>query len=324
MLFGFAGSFSKVEIFTDPGIYDGFNAKFEDWWTKMKVWLDQKLADGNTWFHNWNMLVKEIEGLFHPQLQVNWVKNKISWFSQGDLDIDTFITKWQSLYHQSKINATIGIWLLENKVSPHIYFKLFHTNACKATINETLMEIRKITKTFEAYTLFSHDMTGEPFDKPNIKKCFGKRAEVEDPQGADDAQINAFRLKKPNVKMMKYFNYGESSHKAKKCQKLKNKCPECHFLGGSHKKDCWRSTTQGSSACSANSSLPTTFWDSYDPSHIIRGMDYEQIKAYFFDLKDTQDWSNGKEKGLANWLIWIVSSHYHHIALFCPSLLKVA
>lgn len=133
------------------------------------------------------MLVREIEGLFHPQLQVVWVKNGISQFNQRDLDINTFITKWQSLYHQSKINAAMGIWLLENKVLPHICFKLFHTNACKSTVNETLMEIQKITKAFEAYVLFSHRLAGEPADKPNTKKHFRRRVGVEDPQGADKA-----------------------------------------------------------------------------------------------------------------------------------------
>ena len=66
-----------------------------------------------------------------------------------------FITKWQSLYHQSKINAIMGVWLLKNKVSPCMHFKLFCTNAQKTTINETLTEIRKIPKAFEVYALFS-------------------------------------------------------------------------------------------------------------------------------------------------------------------------
>lgn len=34
------GFSSRVEIFTDPGTYDRSKAKFEDWWTKMKAWLD--------------------------------------------------------------------------------------------------------------------------------------------------------------------------------------------------------------------------------------------------------------------------------------------
>ena len=37
---GLAGSSSKVKIFTDSGTYDSSKAKFEDWWTKMKTWLN--------------------------------------------------------------------------------------------------------------------------------------------------------------------------------------------------------------------------------------------------------------------------------------------
>ena len=109
-----ASSSSEVEIFMDPDTYDDSKAKFEDWWTKMKAWLDcnpkqfaridadgdkiincknctysilsylhspkgshfaevelQKLADGDIQLYNWKTLVKEVEGLFHPQLQVD-------------------------------------------------------------------------------------------------------------------------------------------------------------------------------------------------------------------------------------------------------------
>ena len=31
---------SKVEIFQDPGSYDGSASKFEEWWTKMNAWLE--------------------------------------------------------------------------------------------------------------------------------------------------------------------------------------------------------------------------------------------------------------------------------------------
>ena len=35
-----AGSTAKVEIFQDPGSYDGSVAKFEEWWMKMNAWLE--------------------------------------------------------------------------------------------------------------------------------------------------------------------------------------------------------------------------------------------------------------------------------------------
>ena len=31
---------SKVEIFQDPGSYDGSASKFKEWWTKLNTWLD--------------------------------------------------------------------------------------------------------------------------------------------------------------------------------------------------------------------------------------------------------------------------------------------
>ena len=55
------------------------------------------------------------------------------------------------------------------------HFKLFCTNAHKITINKILMKIRKITKVFEAYALFSQGVLGESLDKPNMKKCFGHK-----------------------------------------------------------------------------------------------------------------------------------------------------
>ena len=31
---------SKVEIFQDPGSYDGSASKFKEWWMKLNAWLD--------------------------------------------------------------------------------------------------------------------------------------------------------------------------------------------------------------------------------------------------------------------------------------------
>ena len=34
------GGSGKIEIFSDPGPYDGFKAKFEEWWMKARAWMD--------------------------------------------------------------------------------------------------------------------------------------------------------------------------------------------------------------------------------------------------------------------------------------------
>ncbi|RTR35484.1 hypothetical protein EKG38_24685 [Shewanella canadensis] len=33
------GYSKKIEVFNDPGEYDGSKAKFEEWWAKMRAWL---------------------------------------------------------------------------------------------------------------------------------------------------------------------------------------------------------------------------------------------------------------------------------------------
>ena len=37
---GSSGRTSKVEIFQDPGSYDGSASKFKEWWTNVNAWLD--------------------------------------------------------------------------------------------------------------------------------------------------------------------------------------------------------------------------------------------------------------------------------------------
>ena len=77
------------------------------------------------------------------------------------------------------------------------------------------MEISKIAKAFEAYALFIWGAAKELAKKPNMKKHFGRRVEIEEPQGADNIQINIFGSKKPNAKAMKCFNCRGSGHGAK-------------------------------------------------------------------------------------------------------------
>ena len=67
-LYGWAGvsgggggsSGSKVEIFQDPGSYDGSASKFEEWWTKLNAWLDCHLKQ---------FLEKDLQGHEVPALK---------------------------------------------------------------------------------------------------------------------------------------------------------------------------------------------------------------------------------------------------------------
>ena len=103
------------------------------------------------------------------------------------------------------------------------------------------------------------------------------------------------------------FNCGGIGYCAKNCRKSKVKCSDCHFLGDDHK-ECKHSNTWGVCATNfqqeaamswGNSSSPKEKpRNNADPFVAVRGMLYNTIKVYFYDMKTLKD--KGKEK--ANWM----------------------
>ena len=113
-----------------------------------------------------------------------------------------------------------------------------------------------MAKVFKAYALFSYSTVGKSSDKPNTKKHFSRKVEMEASQGVDDIQINIFESKKPNAKVIKCFNCDGSRHGIKKCCKLKNECLNCQFLRDFHKKKCQKNATLGTLAQTTYPSPP--------------------------------------------------------------------
>ena len=102
------------------------------------------------------------------------------------------------------------------------------------------------------------------------------------------------------------FNCGGIGHCAKDCRKPKVECLDCHFLGGGHKKECRRSNTRGVHATNSTNEAAMSWGDSSspkekprnnaDPFAAVRGMSYDAMTAYFYDMKTSED----KEKGKVN------------------------
>ena len=114
----------KVEIFNDPGEYDGSKVKFEEWWAKMQAWLTvnqhailtglqdavsavlsqlkgpkagpftqvrlTQVAQGT---YMWNRLVSDVEGLFCTTNKKDWARKELCKLKQGKLATDDFIVK---------------------------------------------------------------------------------------------------------------------------------------------------------------------------------------------------------------------------------------
>ena len=157
---GGGGSPSKVEIFQDPGSYDGMPSKFEEWWTKMNMWLKchpKQFAKKNQmgfdvpelrlWMYAvlsrlkgtkgahyakmelqkiadvpaWPLFVVEIEGLFRPMLQQDWAWQQLKKLKQTDnMSTVTFIAEFMTLKYYSKTEDSAAVSILKDNVHPCI------------------------------------------------------------------------------------------------------------------------------------------------------------------------------------------------------------
>ena len=101
--------------------------------------------------------------------------------------------------------------------------------------------------------------------------------------------------KTPLPRSNKCFNCGEEGHSIKDCRKPKNPCGECKFHGGGHRCDCSKYVARVRSSAKEQTSAHTAPSTAGDPFAAIRGMDFEQMQAYFWDKKDIAE-KSGKGK----------------------------
>ena len=146
----------KVEIFNNPGEYDGSKVKFEEWWAKMQAWLMVNqytipaglqdtvgavlsrlkgpkagpfaqvcLTQAAQGLYMWNRLVSDIEGLFHTTNKKDWARKELRELKQGKLATDDFIVKWEAHYLQAEIDDSHAVELLEKNTVPGTIARIF-------------------------------------------------------------------------------------------------------------------------------------------------------------------------------------------------------
>ncbi|KIM57255.1 hypothetical protein SCLCIDRAFT_96418, partial [Scleroderma citrinum Foug A] len=109
---------ARKKVVTDPGTYDGSPAKFHEWWSKIKIWmqvcLDHCMVAAHTLAaapagHNlpaawptWENLTVEIEGFFLPGNNREWARAQLLRLRQGPRQrIDEFLAQFEALKVQS-------------------------------------------------------------------------------------------------------------------------------------------------------------------------------------------------------------------------------
>ena len=340
---GGSGGGTKVEIFQDPGSYDGSASKFKEWWTKMNAWLEchpkqfqekdeqghdvpalkprmyavlsrlkgskgshyaemelKKLADGKSLHRYWELFAVEIEGVFRPQLQKDWARTQLKKHKQTDnMSTVAFIVEFMKLKYYAATEDREAIGLLEDNVHPRIWYQLFSTGRRSANYDATLMAIKEIGTNLEAYRMYAK--TGQ---EGGPSRAVNQVEALEVGPGPESDDIGALswddkkkkgKGKAPAPRGNKCFNCGEEGHGIKDCRKPKNPCRECKFHGGGHRRDCSKYVAKIRTSAKEQTSVHSAPSTAGDPFAAIRGMDFEQMQAYFWDRKDLAE-KSGKGK----------------------------
>ena len=262
----------------------------------------KKLADGKSLHRYWELFATEIEGVFCPQLQQDWARNALKKLKQTDnMSMVAFIAEFMKLKYYAKTDNSAAIRYLEDNVHPRIRYQLFSTGRHSSNYDATLMAIKEIGANLEAYRMYARaGQEAGPSKTLNQVETeeigLGPASEVDDISALlwDDKKKKG-KGKGPLQWSNKCFNCGEEGHGIKDCQKPKNPCGECKFHGGGHRCDCSKYVTKICASAKEQTvahSAPST---AGDPFTAIRGMDFDQMQAYFWDRKELAE-KSGKGK----------------------------
>ena len=170
----------------------------------------------------WNQLVNDVEGLFHTTNKKDWERKDLHKLKQGKLPMDNFIVKWEALYLQAEIDNLHAIELLERNTTPGTIARIFQEGKRMEDPIDYIKEIWRVSLARETLDF--------------IMGWIQYRSSYKSLENKDPNAMDVSAAQYGNGRSC--FNCGGTGHHAKDCRKPKVECPDCHFLGGGHKKEC--------------------------------------------------------------------------------------
>ena len=259
----------------------------------------KKLANGKSLHRYWELFAVEIEGVFRPQLQKDWARSMLKKHKQTDnMSMVAFIAEFMKLKYYANTEDREAIGLLEDNVHPRIRYQLFSTSRRSANYDATLMAIKEIGTNLEAYRMYAKSgQEAGPSRTVNQAETteLGPGPETDDIGALSWDSKKKTKGKGPLPQSNKCFNCGEEGHGIKDCRKLKNPCRECKFHGGGHRCDCSKYVAKIRTSAKEQTAAHSAPSTAGDPFAAIRGMDFDQMQAYFWDRKELAE-KSGKGK----------------------------
>ena len=261
----------------------------------------KKLADGKSSHRYWELFAMEIKGVFRPQLQKDWAHNVLKKLKQTDnMSTVAFIVEFMKLKYYAKTDDSAAIGYLEDNVHPRICYQLFSTGRRSNNYDATLMAIKEIGSNLEVYRMYAR-AGQEPGPSKTLNQM--ETAEIGLGLGAkEDIGALSWDEKKkgkgkgnPPPRNNKCFNCRTEGHGIKDCRKPKNQCSECKFHRGGHRTNCSKYVAKVHASSAEQTTAHSAPSVAKDPFTTIRGMDFEQMQAYFWDKKDLTE-KQGKGK----------------------------
>ena len=175
-------STTKVEVFADPGVFNGEVKQFKEWWLKIRTWLN---INANTitpafykataavlshmkqkagtfaaqWLelrptYTWAELENEIVKQYCPVAKPNWARKQLWAFKQENTHSCDSVDRFKKHYRDSKIGASHAIDILEKNMNLEI-------------CDQIVREEKRLSMDIEAY-LEVVQTTGETMETMNF------------------------------------------------------------------------------------------------------------------------------------------------------------
>jgi hypothetical protein len=184
-----SGTSKKVEVFADPGNFSGEINHFEEWWLKMKTWLNinqqtiparsydavvsvlsrmkqkagtfsaQRLEKGIA--YTWAELETNIVKQYRPTARPDWARRKLWSLKQGNTRSCDYVDLFTKYFRDAEIGHSHAIDILEQNMNAEIRDQIVREGMRSSTdVHVYLEAVRTIRETMETMNFLRKGRTG--------------------------------------------------------------------------------------------------------------------------------------------------------------------